>query len=185
MPGEHLRAPSGETARSPAMDLAEKRWTILLAAFINHPGIAEDFSGRLALLEPPNAGLDRLLAELHTPRSLGLDSAGLRSHLIENGFRDILDSILTPDVYKLAYDVQPSAEPESVRRLCLHTIEQLEAEQLEAEYRALGDAVRAAPEDEALALRFVQIAESRRRHREAMHRLDDMDEASWRLTGTE
>ncbi|MBL8703888.1 MAG: DNA primase [Rhodospirillales bacterium] len=185
MPGEHLRVPSGETARSPAMDLADKRWRILLAAMVNHPGIVDDFSERLALLNPPNAGLDRLLAELHTPRSHGLDSGGLRSHLMDNGFRDVLDSILTPDVYKLAYDVQPSAEPEAVRRLCLHTIEKLEAEQLEAEYFALREAVQAAPGDEALALRFVQIAESRNRHREQLHRLDDMDDASWQLTGTQ
>ncbi len=187
MLGEHLRAPSGETARTPAMDVAEKRWTILLAALVNHPFLRDELCEHLANLAPPKPALDRLLAELHTPRALDLDSDELRSHLNDNGFRDSLDTILTPDVYKLAYDVQPSTEPDAVRRLCLHTIEQLEAEQLEAEFLDLKRAFDAAPNDEELQMHFLKIAEARYQRRESMqtHRADDMDDASWRMTGTE
>ena len=87
-----------------------------LAAIINHPALLKHVGEELAGLQLAEGELDKLRAEIIKTSGSDLDSATLRSHLRERGCSDVLDRLLTQDVYEAAPFSRPDKTVEEVLR---------------------------------------------------------------------
>lgn len=152
MPGEHLRAAFGASARGAPLDALDLRWRILLAALINHPILADELGERLSGVPAPNESLDKLVQEIHIARSFELDSADLQRHLNDRGFMDALSGVLTDEVYAIARAAGPAASVDEARILCLDALDHLEREAIDDEIEALQARAEADPSEQNLLL---------------------------------
>lgn len=104
----------------------------LLATAINHPAILEEVGEALGTLEmggssrssgedfegaegpsgAPGGDLDRIRQEILTISAIDLDSEAIQDHLRSLGLSDLLQKILSRDVYELAPFAAPSATRE-------------------------------------------------------------------------
>ncbi len=163
VPG-HMLPGYGDASRRTPMDAAAQRWRILLAALVNHPELLDELGERLAGLPQHNEALDKLVQQLHIarPREGELDSGGLRSHLIDKGFADLLASVLTEEVYAMARGASPAGMLEDARAVCLDALNHLESESVDIEIEALQARAEADPSEQNLT----QLVNARKRRLE-------------------
>jgi DNA primase len=89
---------------------------ILLAAVLNHPDLLDEVAeelGTLAFSEPQLDGLRQQILE--AAGNPALDTASLKSHLIDQGYSGVLRSLLHQDSGTLGYHVGPEEPTEKVR----------------------------------------------------------------------
>ena len=89
----------------------------LLACVINHPGLLETFDEDLAMINVSDPMLDKLRQEILKLHALAeeLDSTGLKNQLSNQGNGEILQSVLSPEVYIHAGFARVNATDEEVR----------------------------------------------------------------------
>lgn len=103
-----INARSGADSREGAgiqLDLAQKHEEILISTLINHPEIFDEVAEALGNMSFSSPDLDRLRQEaLKTlAGDAGLDSDGVKSHLKDCGFNDLLGRLLGARVYDHAF----------------------------------------------------------------------------------
>ena len=118
--GEHSRTTSmanfSRGRRSPRI-LKKRLEQVLLAVIINHPGLLNGFAEDIASVNVSDEMLDNLRQEilkLHA-EVVELDAERLKNHLIDAGNREILQSVLDPEVYVHAGFARVDASEENVR----------------------------------------------------------------------
>ena len=89
----------------------------LLACVINHPGLLETFDEDLAMINVSDPMLDKLRQEILKLHALEgeLDSTGLKNQLSIQGNGEILQSVLSSEVYVHAGFARVDAPDEEVR----------------------------------------------------------------------
>tara|TARA_Y100001960_G_C14754971_1_gene870708 strand:+ start:129 stop:1481 length:1353 start_codon:yes stop_codon:yes gene_type:complete len=99
-----------DTATTP-LNASKIRHMALIATIINHPDCFDEMGEALGNLTFSTEELDKLRQQvLNTlAEEPGLDSAGLISHLNQNGFADILSRVLSPHVYGHSFFSRPDA----------------------------------------------------------------------------
>ncbi len=113
-PTLRLDPATASTARLDPHALQER---ILLATLIGHPGLYDAVEERLGTVAFSAPGLDILRQEVlktlagHT----ALDSDGVRTHLIDTGFAEILGAIWDPRVFGHAFFARPEKDIEIAR----------------------------------------------------------------------
>lgn len=103
--------------RRPAFNKDRLIETVLLACLINHPFLGEEFEETAGTLVISDKRLDAL--RQHALSTIGdnpgIDSDGVRNHLISSGFEDELKGILSEAVYTHAAFANPQTDPQKVR----------------------------------------------------------------------
>ena len=89
----------------------------LLATVLNHPSLLDPFAEDLAMIVVSDPMLDKLLQEILKLHALAakLDSTGLKNQLSKNGNGEILQSVLSSEVYVHAGFARASAPEDEVR----------------------------------------------------------------------
>ena len=89
----------------------------LLACVINHPGLLDTFAEDLAMINVSDPMLDQLRQEILKLHALAedLDSSGLTNQLSNQGNGDILQSVLSSEVYVHAGFARTDAPEDEVR----------------------------------------------------------------------
>tara|TARA_Y100001936_G_C16081355_1_gene678104 strand:+ start:14 stop:1204 length:1191 start_codon:yes stop_codon:yes gene_type:complete len=97
----------------------------LLATIINHPSLLDPFAEDLAMVNVSDPTLDKLLQEILKVHALvgKLDSTDLKNQLSSNGDGEILQSVLSSEVYVHAGFARMSATDEEVRTGFLEILE--------------------------------------------------------------
>jgi DNA primase len=92
----------------------------LLAAFLNHPELADEYQERLAQMSFGEERLDSLRHEIVNTfaRAPGLDAAALQTYLAEGGYSPIMTQILHRDVYRVFPFASPEADFAAVLASC-------------------------------------------------------------------
>ncbi len=110
---------------------------VLLATLINHPSLAVDHCESLAQLTLEAPDFDKILKEiLHFTARAELDTADLKSHLIQTGLAATLSAITRPDLYKLWPFVGPQADLSAARTGLDHVLARFLERRLEVEVDA-------------------------------------------------
>jgi len=111
--GVRLPATAGAVKMNPGV-LQER---ILLATLIGHPELYDAVEERLGTVAFSAPGLDILRQEVlkTIAGQATLDSEGVRTHLIDNGFTEILGSVWGPRVFGHAFFARPEQNPETAR----------------------------------------------------------------------
>ena len=105
------------TANATRLDPGAVQEQILLTTLIGHPGLYDGVEERLGTVAFSAPGLDILRQEVLKTLAgqAGLDSEGVRRHLIENDFAEILGSIWGPGVFGHAFFARPEQDMETAR----------------------------------------------------------------------
>ena len=108
-----LPATAGAVKMNPGV-LQER---ILLATLIGHPELYDAVEERLGTVAFSAPGLDILRQEVlkTIAGQATLDSEGVRTHLIDNGFAEILGSVWGSRVFGHAFFARPEQRPETAR----------------------------------------------------------------------
>jgi DNA primase len=102
---------------STIISLGRRQRQSILAAFLNHSFLVEEFGEALGYLEFNDQFLDKLrldILDISTGK-LGLDAKGLRDHLLIRGYRDDFEGVLGRDVLAHAAFARGEASSEYVR----------------------------------------------------------------------
>jgi len=111
--------------------------TVLLATLVNHPALAIDHCESLAQLTLDSPDFDKILKEiLHFTACSELDTADLKSHLIQAGLAATLSAITRPDLYKLWPFAGPQADLSAARTGLDHVLARFLERRLEVEVDA-------------------------------------------------
>ena len=110
-----MRLPA--TAGAVKLDPGALQERILLATLIGHPELYDTVEERLGTVAFSAPGLDILRQEVlkTIAGQATLDSEGVRTHLIDNGFAEILGSVWGPRVFAHAFFARPEKNPETAR----------------------------------------------------------------------
>ena len=105
------------TASTALLDPGSLQERILLATLIGHPGLFDEVEERLGTVAFSAPGLDILRQEVLKTLAgqATLDSEGVRAHLKETGFAEILGSIWDPRVFGHAFFAKPDTLLETAR----------------------------------------------------------------------
>ncbi|MBC8269042.1 MAG: DNA primase [Rhodospirillaceae bacterium] len=97
------------------IDAHALRERILLATVLGHPGLYDTVGERLGGVSFSAPGLDNLRQEVLKTLAgePDLDSEGVKRHLKENGYSEILDFVLMPEVIANAFFVKPGTDIET------------------------------------------------------------------------
>jgi DNA primase len=97
--------------------LARRTPEVLLALILNHPFLLSEIEEDFVAIELAAPDLDRLSRAIQKAHQLqsNLEAAALKSHLIEHGFADIVERVLSPKVLVHAQFARPDADAESAR----------------------------------------------------------------------
>lgn len=122
-------AVTGLVLRRPAFSESRISLQILLACLLNHPDLfreVEDEAGHLDFPDDRMGALRQslLMALGHNEgeREEGLDSKGLQTYLIEQGFETELKMVLSEALYTHAGFARPNSELDVVRKGWQHTV---------------------------------------------------------------
>lgn len=99
-------------------DLLHKRQEqVLIAVAVNHPALLEAYGERFGMINLSDPMLDRIRQDIlmAVTSAEGLDSEGIKRHLMNLGHADSLDALLGPDVYVHAGFARPGTAGETVR----------------------------------------------------------------------
>lgn len=101
---------------SPDM-LRKRQEQVLVAVAVNHPALLDAYGERFGMINLSDPMLDRIRQDILMvlTSSEGLDSAGIKRHLMDLGHADSLDALLGPDVYVHAGFARPGTAGETVR----------------------------------------------------------------------
>ena len=88
--------------------LEMRRFQGFMAAVLNHPGILVQHLEDFGNLHPPGRDLDNLRQEILKTWTPDIDSGALKNHLKALGFSEILDRVLTREVYEAAPFAHPA-----------------------------------------------------------------------------
>lgn len=107
-----LQSSAASAAKIDAHTLQER---ILIAVLLGHPGLFDEISERLGTVSFSSPGLDNLRQVVLKTLAgePGLDSEGVRRHLIENGYSEILDAVWGPRVFEHAFFAKPGTDVET------------------------------------------------------------------------
>ncbi len=88
---------------------------ILIATLLGHPGLYDEVGERLGTVSFSAPGLDNLRQEVLKTLAgePGLDSEGVRRHLKENGYSEMLDIVWGPKVFEHAFYAKPGSDIET------------------------------------------------------------------------
>jgi DNA primase len=128
-------AATAPVTRTPPGLLPRRNEQALLAAAINHPGVLQDHLEDLVRIELSSEDLERLrraLVDLLAEQQ-DLDSDAIKRHLRSQGYANLLDSLLSRNVYDLSTFARPSATPEWVREGWRHGLELIRERQARSE----------------------------------------------------
>jgi DNA primase len=92
-----------------------RRQQALLAGIVNFPLLLSDFGEQVGRIALERAELDKLRQEILKVWAPDLDSGGLQRHLRSQGYTNVLDRLLTQDVYEIAPFCRPSTAFDTVR----------------------------------------------------------------------
>jgi DNA primase len=154
---------------------AQRQQEIVLAAFINHPSLLEEFADDFAALDFPSPEFNGIRREILALAGSGhdLDAGAVKLHLCQAGFSGILEGLLSSRVYGHAGFARPDADPGAVRKGWIDVRNRLKQQpllkaQLAEEAQGLVDEI--TPEKVA---RLTALLNSRREEEEAA--ADDPD----------
>ena len=102
---------------STIISMGRRQKQSILAAFLNHSFLVEEFGEALGYLEFNDPFLDKLrldILDISTGK-LGLDAKGLKDHLLSRGYRDDFEGVLGQDVLAHAAFARSEASLEYVR----------------------------------------------------------------------
>ncbi len=107
-----LASSAASTAKIDAHTLHER---ILIATLLGHPELFDAVSERLGTVSFSAPGLDNIRQEVLKTLAgePGLDSEGVRRHLKENGYSEILDFVWGPKVFEHAFFAKPGTDIET------------------------------------------------------------------------
>ena len=120
----HGRPRKGQKARETGLGartgtdiLLHRREQVLIAGAINHPNLAETYCEELGGVVLRDPALDKLRQEILMvcARAPGIDASTLQGHLKEQGYAELLDVILGPEVYVHGGFARADAAPEIAR----------------------------------------------------------------------
>ena len=138
-------APRGSaTARARVMSvLGNRQQQSLMAAFITHPALLEEFGEALGYLRLDDPFLDNLRQHIleSTLSEPGLDAVGLRRHLVGLGYSDDCDGLLSPATLGHAAFARPQASVEEAREGILELLARMGKHQLEEQLAEAQQAV--------------------------------------------
>ena len=141
-------APRGSAiARARVMSVLGKRQQeSVMAAFITHPALLDEFGEALGYLRIDDPFLDNLRQHIleSTISGSGLDALGLRRHLRGLGYSDDFDGLLSPATLGHAAFARPQASMEEARAGILELFARMGKHQLEEQ---LAEAQKAVAED--------------------------------------
>jgi DNA primase len=102
-------------ASSAKIDAHTLHERILIATLLGHPGLFDEVGERLGTVSFSAPGLDNLRQEVLKTLAgePGLDSEGVRRHLKENGYSEILDYVWGPKVFEHAFYAKPGTDIET------------------------------------------------------------------------
>ena len=123
-PNIHLDAKAGPAAH---IATQERREQIIIAVILNHPCLFDEIGERLGTVDFSTPNLDKLRQELLKALAgdTALDSGDLINHLNCCGLSDVLDVVLSAEVYNHAYFARPETAPEEARQGWEETFGQL------------------------------------------------------------
>jgi DNA primase len=102
------RTAAGLTGPRQVEVLEMRRFQGFLAAVLNHPGILDQLAEDFGNLHPPGRDLDNLRQEILKTWTPDIDSGALKNHLKALGFSEILDRVLSREVYEAAPFAHPA-----------------------------------------------------------------------------
>jgi DNA primase len=108
-------------ARDPALNM-RRRGEVVLALILNHPFLLSEFDEDLVALElhaPDLDSLSRAIQKAHQMQP-DLEQVALKSHLKSNGFAELVERVLSPEVLDHADFARPEATREAVREGWVH-----------------------------------------------------------------
>ena len=108
---------AGAGARAGTGVLRRRVDQVVVATMVNHSDLIDEFAERLVEFKVSDPKLANLLREIllvYAGRS-GLDSGALRRQLEDQGFAEVLDAVLGPDIYVHAGFARPDAPLEDAR----------------------------------------------------------------------
>ena len=131
------RNPAPAPLRAPGFVAGPEFDAVLLATLINHPSLAADHCESLAQLTLEGPEFDKILKEiLHFTARAELDTADLKSHLMQTGSAAALSAITRPDLYTLWPFAGPQADLSAARTGLDHVLARFLERRLEVEVDA-------------------------------------------------
>ena len=114
----------GRGVRVPNRQRYFRQEQALIAYLINHPELLSEFTEEVAGLQLENRELGRLRGALVDliAGDPALDSEGLRCHLEQQGFAEVLNGLLSRDVYDLFHSARPGAPLDMAREVWLEAL---------------------------------------------------------------
>ncbi len=111
--GNSAHLPPVSSLKRPSFSRANLIPMALLASIINNPAIFHEIEEEFGHLHLPENALDRLRQSVLSTlgQNPDLDGAGLKTHLIEQGFGGELQHILSDSIYTHAAFARPQKEP--------------------------------------------------------------------------
>ncbi len=121
----------GRGVRIPNRQRYFRQEQALVAYLINHPELLSEFTEEVADLRLENRDLGRLRGALVDliASDPALDSEGLRCHLEQQGFVEVLNGLLSRDVYDLFHSARPGAPLNKAREVWLEALSRHKARQ--------------------------------------------------------
>ena len=92
-----------------------RRQQALLAGIVNFPLLLSDFGEQVGQISLERSELDKLRQEILKVWAPDLDTGDLQRHLRSQGFANVLDRLLTQDVYEIAPFCRPLTAFDTVR----------------------------------------------------------------------
>ena len=147
-PNMHLDAKAGPAAH---IATQERREQIIIAVILNHPCLYDEIGERLGTVDFSTPKLDKLRQEVLKALAGNsvLESGDLKNHLNCCGLSDVLDVVLSAEVYSHAYFARPETAPEEARQGWEETFGQLMGKNLLTEIREAERNFAEAPTKEA------------------------------------
>ena len=147
-PNMHLDAKAGPAAH---IATQERREQIIIAVILNHPCLYDEIGERLGTVDFSTPKLDKLRQEVLKALAGNsvLESGDLKNHLNCCGLSDVLDVVLSAEVYNHAYFARPETAPEEARQGWEETFGQLRGKNLLTEIREAERNFAEAPTKEA------------------------------------
>ncbi len=134
-------APTGVTLRRPAFSESRIPLQILLACILNHPALfreVEDEFGRISFPDDRMGALRQAMLMVLGIDEEGLDSKGLETYLMQQGYETELKMVLSDAIYTHAGFARPNSELDVVRKGWQDTVSLIQRKSVKRELQAAG-----------------------------------------------
>ena len=160
---------TGAGVRLSPQALRRRQEQVLVATVVNHPELLIDYAEALAGLDLVGRDLRRLVAALVdlAADAPDLDTGALKCHLTSLGFSEVLEGLLSRQVYQLGPCARPETPMAQVRPNWAHFLALVREREVGAEAAVAADLLARDPNEESLARlrarqRSVEGGESKR-----------------------